>query len=253
MELNIVCMAMGDRYPNLYVHKLHSMLKRFVNRPYTLWCIVDRPRPLPDDIKIIDASKWTMRRPGMRITTNKIRLFDREALPFDEFLYLDVTLLIQKDMTPLLDYAFGREEDLVILKDWNYDCYNSCVMRIRQTDAMQTIFDTFESGKEYPRRNPGDQDFIHACVQDKGLQNRVALFPEEMIVSYRNARTINRTDPKAAHDLLEKGIIVKFFGRDKMHQVLNPLYRLFKIRLRKGGNGASDWKFWVEELRARWH
>lgn len=228
------------------------MLKRLVGRPYTLWCIVDRPRELPDDVKVIDASTWSMRRPGMRITTNKLRLFDREALPFHELLYLDVTLLIQKDMGPLLDFALGREEDLVILKDWNYECYNSCVMRIRHSDAMQVVYDTFESGKEYPRRNPGDQDFIYACIQDKGLQDHVAIFPEEMVVSYRNARTINRTDPKAALDYLEQGIIVKFFGRDKMHQVLNPLYRFFKIRLRKGGNGAKDWNFWVDKLRQRW-
>lgn len=252
-SVQVVCMLVGGRYPNAYLARLDSMLRRNMHVPYELSCIVDRPRPIPPGVKTIDASRWTqMRRQGMRVTTNKIRLFDPEAIPFDEFLYLDVTLVIQKDMRPLLQYAFEREEDLVIVKDWNYDCYNSCVMRIRKSDQMRGVYDAFVEGKTFKYRNPGDQDFLHACVQDLGLQDRVAFFAPEHVVSFRNLRDLHRTDPEAAYRAIEKGIIVKFFGKPKMHQVMNPIFNLFRIRLRNGLNGQKDAKFWAKELREHW-
>lgn len=251
--VQVVCMLVGDRYPNLYLPRLANMLSRHMHVPYVLTCIVDRPRPLPPGVQSIDASQWSeMHREGMRLTTNKIRLFDPDTIPFQEFVYLDVTLVIQKDMRPLLEYAFGREEDLVIVKDWNYDCYNSCVMRIRTSDAMRRIYTAFVEGKTYPYRNPGDQDFIHACAQDLGLQKHIAFFEPDHVVSFRNIRELHRTDPQAAYEAIRKGTIVKFFGKPKMHQVADPMFNLFKIRLKNLAYGSKDAGFWLKELREHW-
>jgi hypothetical protein len=246
------CMLTGDRYPQIYVERLHSMISRFYRRPFTLTVFTDRPRRFKAPVKQVSTKEWTdMLRPGMRPTTQKIRLLQQGVLPEPEFLYMDVTLVIQKDLEPLLEFAFGSPADLVILQDWNYDCYNSCIMRIRQGPELEKVYLDFMAGSEYPRRNKGDQDFIHASIRAHGLQDRVAIFPKEMIVMYHNARRIHRTDPKAAYELLESGIIVKFFGWAKMHELLNPIYRLRKIRWKKD-RGPADAKFWVKELKERW-
>lgn len=248
----IACMLVGDRYPLIYVERLHNMLSRFCPVPFELICFTDRPRKFKAPVKQISIASWTdMLRPEMRPTTQKIRLLQQGVLPYPEYLYMDVTLLIQKDFLPLLEFAFNDPADLVILQDWNYDCYNSCVMRIRQGPALEKVYEDFMAGAEYPRRNKGDQDFIHASIKAQGLQDRVAIFPKEMIVMYHNARRINKTDPKAAYELLDKGIIVKFFGWAKMHELMNPIYRLRKIRWKKD-RGPADAKFWIKELKERW-
>jgi hypothetical protein len=173
-------------------------------------------------------------------------------VPLREFLYLDVTLVVQKDMRPLLEFAFGRPEDLVVVKDWYYDCFNSCVMRVRQTEALAQVARAFQEGKTYSFRNPGDQDFLHACTRDLGILDRVAFFEPEHVVSYRNLRNLNRTDPADAYTRIGAGTIVKFHGRPKMHQVLNPYYNLTRIRMKNLTMGRRDSRFYVKELRQNW-
>jgi hypothetical protein len=237
--------AVGHRYPVKYVWKLESMLQRHMPVPFSLTCVVDRPRKLPPSVRTVDASNWGLRRVGMRVTTDKLGLFEPGRVPFDEFLYLDTTLVIQRDMGSLLEFAFGREEELIVLRDWNYDAYNTCVMRIRTGGALAGIPKAFREGVTYPWRNPGDQDFVTAYVRDKGLESQVAIWPEDMIVSYKNAREVHRTDPVTAYRMLEPGTIVKFYGKTKMDQLLNPIYRAFKMK-------GPDAKFWVRELGEHW-
>lgn len=244
-EVPIVCVAVGHRYPTGYVHVLERMLRRQMPVPFTLSCVVDRPRDLPKSVRTIDASHWGLRREGLRVTTDKLGLFEPGKLPFSEFLYFDTTLVIQRDMTDLLTYAFEREEELVVVKDWNYDAYNTCVMRIRTGGDLSGVTQAFRDGVVYPWRNPGDQDFLSAFIKDRGLEHQVALWPDEIVVSYRNARVLHRTDPAAAYAMLEKGTVVKFYGKTKMNQLLNPFYRQFKMK-------GPDRKFWIKELREHW-
>lgn len=244
-EIPVVCMAVGARYPDRNVAVLHSMLRRHVPGPFSLTCVVDRERRLPEGVRTVDARDWGLRREGMRVTTDKLGLFESGRLPFDEFLYLDTTLVIHRDLGPLIEYGFGREEELVVCQDWNYDAYNTCVMRIRTGGALAQIPKAFRAGVAFDQRNPGDQDFVTAFVRDRGLESHVALWREDDVVSYKNARALNPTDPTAAHAMLERGTIVKFFGKTKMHELLSPVYRAVKMR-------GADRSFWVRELREKW-
>lgn len=250
----IVCFATGDfcGCPDVYLQRLFGMLSRHMPVPFTLTCFSDRPRRAPEAVEIRDCSDWSqLRGEDMHQTSHKLRLFDPEIGLPPEFLYLDMSLVIRSDMRPLLEYAFDRPEDLVIVKDWNYECYNSCVMRIR-SGALRTIYDAFVAGQSYPQRNRGDQDFTYQHLTTLGMQDHVALFPEEQIVSYLNTRTLNRTDPVAAQRIIENAIIVKFFGKNKMHKVANPLWNLRKIRWRNRPYGGRDAAFFLRELRREW-
>lgn len=246
--LPIVCLAVGDAYADQYVTRLHAMLQRHCARPFTLFCYSDRDRQVPGAIEMRDCSAWTeMIRPGMRPTTRKIRFFDAQTVPFEEFLYLDLTLVIRRDMSSLLDFAFGQPQDLVIVRDWFYPSYNSCVMRVRR-GPLRAIYDAFVAGETFPYRIAGDQDFLSACLDAKGLQPHVTEFRPEEIVSYKLLRRLNRSDAVAAERAVEAATIVKFHGKPKPHQVIDPLFNFFKIRLKN----RRDADFFRCELRREW-
>ncbi len=246
-------MLVGEGFPDIYVHRLAQMLDRNMPGPYRLHCITDRKRNLPAKVNQIDSSGWDdVRRDNMRVTTMKLRLYDPASMPFEEFLYLDVSLVIQRDLSCLLSYCDSRCEPLVMVRDWNYDVFNTCVMRIRHSDELFNIYKVFTEGKTYKTRWNGDQDFVSACLLDHGHQDRVAFFDPDHVVSYRNLRFMHREDARAAYEEIKKATIVKFHGRVKMHQILNPYQNLMEVRLKNFRHGSRDARFWRKELRALW-
>ena len=246
-------MLVGDAYSGIYLERMASMLERNLNVPYRLHCITDSPRAMPKGVTEIDGRGWSdVRRAGMKPTTMKLRLFDPKSLPFKDFLYLDLTLVIQKNLQSLLEFCDSRPENLIIVRDWNYDGYNSCVMRVRHSPELESIYRAFADGKTFDQRNLGDQDFIHNWIQEQNLENEVGFFEPDHVASYRNLQHLNWTDPKSAEAAIGRATIVKFYGRVKMHDVLNPLTNFSKIRMRYLRTGGKDARFWVKELRSLW-
>lgn len=250
-QVTIVCLAVGDVYgmADLYIARLFDMLGRHCPRPFRLVCYTDRPRRVPSEIVQRDCAAWTeLEREGMRPTTRKLGLFNPAYAEFEEFLYLDLTLVVRKDMGPLLDFAFGRPEDLVILKDWHYDGYNSSVMRIRG-GALRCIYDAFVAGTRFEQRIPGDQDFVHQTIARQSLQHRVALFPQGLVASFRQVR--RSRDPDFTRRSVEAATIVKFHGDPKMHAAFEFRYRL-RRRLRELIRGHLLPVMPLGELRRQW-
>lgn len=255
---SIVWMDLGDLYGPVYVVRLARMIARHMGEPYTLACVVDHDRPLPEGVARIDAREWDLpARYSQHPALPKLRLFGEAfaaSLDRPEFLYLDLTLVIRSGLRPLLDFADSRPEELVIVRDWHYPCFNSSVVRVR-SGALAEVTHAFEVGRTCPKGLGTDQDFLYHSLCEDGEFNRVALLPEGMVTSYKNLRLVNRTDPEAARRKLDLATIVKFHGEPKMHQVLDPWYRLNRIALRRlrGLSGFKDAGFWVRELRREWH
>ncbi len=244
----IVTLAVGDAYADTYIARLHAMLRRQLRRPFRLICFSDRERAVPPGVEVRPCRDWTeLQRAGMRPTTRKLGLFDPQKVPFEEFLYLDLTLVIARPLDKWLDANLARPEALVVVQDWFYPSYNSCVMRIRR-GPLQAVPRDFAAGTVYPQRILGDQDFLHASVAAQGLGGEVGVFGEGEVVSYKGARRLNRSDAEAARRLMERANIVKFHGRPKPDQVLNPFYNFFRMRLKS----RADANFWKAELRALW-
>lgn len=226
----VVCFATGLLYgrAELYVNRLHAMLTRHCARPFHLRCYTDRPRVLDRAIEQRDCSGWTeLERPGMRATTRKLGLFNPEYVEFERFLYLDLSLVIRRPMDDLLAGAWSRPEPLVIVPHWRHDGYNSSVMCVRRR-PLRCLYDAFAAGESHPQQVPGDQDFIRAVVQTRGLQDQVARFPREQIISFKKTVQIGRRDPDAARALFAGATIVKFHGQPKMHEAFGWRYRLHR-------------------------
>ena len=251
--LPIVCMAFGAvALADTYVTRLFEMLTRHCPQPFQLICYTDQPRNVPLDIEQRDCSAWTeFDQAGTSPFMRKLGLFNPAYVGFDEFIYLDLTLVIRQSMQGLLDHALSSPEDLVIVKDWHYDCYNSSVMRIRPT-PMRFIYDAFVAGERPAQVPPGDQDFIHAVVNSRRARHRVALFPQTSVVSFKAVVRIGRRDPTLARWLMDQATVVKFHGRPRMHQAFDPIYHFFRIRLRDWVHGRLRSPVSVSELKSHW-
>ena len=226
--LPIVCLAVGDVYgmAELYVSRLFDMLGRHCPRPFILHCYTDRPRRAPSAVMQRDCAGWTeLVRAGMRPTTRKLGLFNPRYVEFDRFLYLDLSLIVRRDMTELISQAFAQPEDLVIVPHWRNDGYNSSVMRI-QRGGLACIYEAFQAGERYAQRVPGDQDFIRGVVLRHGLEGRVAHFPAHQIVSFKKTVQVGRRCAAQARQIIQQATIVKFHGYPKMHQAFAPRYRM---------------------------
>jgi hypothetical protein len=247
--LPVVCLAVGESLPDFYVERLYRMLTRHLKcQSPKLLCYTDRPRKISSEIEQRDCNDWNeVKREGMRVTTQKIRLFDGVTVPYEEFFYFDLTLVIRDNLQRLVDFANEHPEPLVIVKDWDYDSYNSCVMRIRP-EKLKVIYESFVAGESYTQRIKGDQEFITRCIEANSLQKLVATFPAYEVASYKAVRNLNRKDRAAAIQMLEAASVVKFHGRPKPHELLDPLYNFFKIRIKH----PKDASFWIKELRRNW-
>jgi hypothetical protein len=186
----------------------------------------------------------------MRPTTRKLGLFNPGYVEFDRFLYLDISLVVRRDMSELLAQAFARREDLVIIPHWRNDGYNSSVMRVHR-GGLTPIYDAFVAGETYEQRVPGDQDFIRGAVLRHALQAHVGLFPLEQIVSFKKVVQVGRRCASQARRLIEQATIVKFHGSPKMHEAFTARYA---IRLRVGEllHGNLGAVIPLRELRREW-
>lgn len=187
----------------------------------------------------------------MRATTYKLWLYDPEKVPVREFLYLDTSLVIRSDMTPLLEFAFGQPHDLVAVRDWNYDAYNTSVMRIRQTCRLAEIPKAYADGVAFEQRVPGDQDFVSGVIRASGLEEYVAAFPADMIACFGAARRASKGNRRFGYQMLERAVIVKFNGRPKMGDVIDWRYRLRQVLQTQNPWHRRVW-FWVRETKELW-
>lgn len=227
---HFVCVCTGDMYgmAETYVLRLQKMITRCHDGMFTLTCVTDRKRALPEAIKQIDCASWNeLRREGMRPTTLKIGLFSPERLPYDDFIYLDLTLVIRSNMDPLLNFMRDSLSPLVIVRDWHYETYNSSVMRIRN-NSLSFVYDAFVAGEQFKQKTQGDQDFIHGTIKKRNMEPLVSLIPDGYVCSLKQAVRTSRTDSERSKNMINEAIIVKFHGNPKMHDFFDARYRLIK-------------------------
>ena len=242
-----VCLAVDDFHgrADLYVNRMHSMLSRHCPFPFVLTCFAGQPRRLNPAIGLRSCQELSVDTAPTHPTNYKIGFFKENIMPEPEFLYLDTTLVIRKDMTSLLEFAFGAPQDLVVVNEWGYAGYNTSVMRIRQ-GALSTISDAYAQGTRYPQHIDGDQDYIYAHLAAQGLQDRVALFPGEQILSYKRVRRLSEASAAGAEQaqkMLQGATIVKFHGNPKMHHIAKRPRNIFK---------SLDSTFFKRELYQNW-
>jgi len=254
MQLYFVCLAAGDAMDtrfgraDLYIDRLFRMLLRHVSQPFQLLCVTDKPRNVDLRITQVDCSQWTeikteMSSRGGKATRLKLGLFNPEYITLNEFIYLDLSLVIRANFQPLIEWMNGKDEDLLIVADWRYDGYNSCVMRIRPR-KLNFVYRDFCAGIKYPAKREGDQDFITGSIH--AHQASVATFPAELIQSFKDLCGAIVPLPMDPAEVMKDAVIVKFHGRPKMHDAFGGwLPRIVRV-------GRAKYFAWGKFMQPRW-
>lgn len=252
--LAIVCLAIGDMdgMADVYLARLHGMLTRHCPAPFRLVCFSDRDRNQPQGVELRRCDSWTeLRREGMRATTMKLGLFNPAYVEFERLLYLDLTLVIRRDMGGLLEEALSSPYGLVIVKDWHHEGFNSSVMSIRR-GALSVVYEAFVNGERFDQRVPGDQDFINGVLASRGLQDAVGTFSTGTVESFKRLMRLARHSPTQAREALSTSTIVKFHGQPRMQDVFSRWPYLWRVRLKELAHGHWRPVLPVDELRQAW-
>lgn len=248
MSLRVICINTGDKYGDIYVQRLANMVHRHLPVDHSFVCYTDRRRDLTPEIEQRSTEGWNV--DGW---FGKLKFFDRTVLD-EEFLFLDLALVVKSSMQPMVDFAASTPAALIGMRDWNYDCFGSMVMWIRPDEATQRIWDAYVVGKRYPTKTAvdGDQDFIDAAIADFRLESSVGYFPQEWFASFKGLRRLRDRDPEAAKDALAKAMFVKYHGPPKMHHVLDPITHARILLKQKPLRFFRYWGFLRSELRDWW-
>lgn len=252
-KLTFVCVATGpmNGQAEHYITRMHEMLKTFSPAPFDLLCITDNKRNIAPEIQQIDASTWQeFKRPKMHPTYYKIALFNQEYVNPPDFIYLDLSIIIQRSLTPLTKIAESEPNDLVGVRGWTGSTLNSCVMRVRN-QSLKFIYDDFVAGKTYPEAVPGDQDFIAGSIRSR--EQEISFFPEDQIISFKKTMRLGAKDWDAAKNLADKALIVKFHGSPKPAKIFEPLYLQIRYGARYWIKGRTSFPINIRHLQSCWN
>lgn len=248
MDFDIVLLAQGDKYGDEYASRMVGMLRKHLSASAPITLFTDRERAVPSEVRQVstvgwDADGWF----------GKLKLFDRNILA-SPFFFLDISTVVLRDLSPLVEFWKAHEEcPLIAMRDWNYDCFGSMVLLVRPNEVTQGIWDAYASGKRYQPQTAidGDQDFIDGYLREHP-EFPVMYFPEEWCISYKRLRKLHATNPLAAAKALQEGLLLKFHGPPKMHQLLDPWANLKLLLKTKPLRTPKYWRYLEREVREWW-
>ena len=94
--INVLCVKWGTKYSAEDVNHLHDMVQKYLYKPFTFYCHTEDPTGVKANIIPIEED--------LEIYWNKLNLFKPGFVDGDVNLYLDLDVVIQNDITPLLHY-----------------------------------------------------------------------------------------------------------------------------------------------------
>lgn len=134
--LNVICVKWGDKYSANHVNRLYRMVEKNLTIPFEFHCYTDDDTNIIPWINIIpieeEYERWW----------NKLYLF-KKGLFTGPCLYLDLDVVIQKNIDSLLDHL--TDKITLINCYWN-DGENSSVMLWEDNSQL---YDIFSADPEY--------------------------------------------------------------------------------------------------------
>lgn len=258
-QIDIATVQVGQRYPDLWVARLASMVARNLPAEHNFIVYTDRKgsEVLNKALTIHSAANQTLFVKDLQVGNlagffGKLRLFDQSLTGTNPFLFLDSTLIIRSSLLPLITISQGSSASIIGVRDWNYPILNSSVMWCRPDANTQTVWEAWSQGRYASTEFPGDQNFIYHTLCETKLLDTLAYWPEGLVSSYKVLRKLARCNPEAAKLQLETSVILKFHGRPKpeevMHPWRNPLYTFLRHPLH-----PRLWNYLANEIDANWY
>jgi hypothetical protein len=201
--IDVLCVKVGTKYGPEYVNRLAAMVRRHLSVDHTFYCVTD-------DARGVETNVLEVEEPQLPGWWQKLTVFKPEPWGLcNPILFFDLDVVILKT----LDEFVRPDTNFAIIKDFNYDCYNSSVFWM-QPGAHPEVWTDFTM--DVIQRYPGDQNWITECIDD------ATLWPSSWLVSYKRAIRrrfwVNREPPPDAR-------VVVFHGNPKPHQVRDRFVR----------------------------
>jgi len=118
---NIICVKWGNKYDD-YVEKLKTQITNNCSVPFNFYCLTDNPK---NEYDIELPKHWDQYfRPNMFWAYRKLYIFNEDLFPQikgDNFLYLDLDILIHKDIKYFFDLDMKKP---YIVRGWWNDIEN---------------------------------------------------------------------------------------------------------------------------------
>lgn len=202
---NIVTVYTGDKYHHSYVNKMFAMVKRHMSMPYNFICITDKHEHLHKDIQIIPIPNDI----GLEGWWIKPYMFKTGLLPIGTNLYIDLDMVIVKDMKPLFDYTPGQflgAKDYICNLPNHKNKVNLASGLLRwQTNTYIMIWERLCRDKSIRYSYPGDQEYLYHYHKD-----HIKFFPTEYCISYKWQYLKSK--------LHNDTIVIDFHGHPKPHE-----------------------------------
>lgn len=163
-------------YSEVWVERLKNMVSRNLSVKHRFVCLSNVNVPCERIPLIHDWQGWW----------SKIELF-RPGIFDDRVLYLDLDVIILKDLMPFFTYPYwfgiiGKDRQFTHRgKDgWEITMYNSSVM-VFDPDAVEDLYKEFsETPEQYMNYYRGDQDFI------ANQRPNLDIFPRHWVMKLRD-------------------------------------------------------------------
>jgi hypothetical protein len=198
----VVCLKHGNKYSSEYVNKLYNMVQRNLALDHEFVCFTENTQGIDPHIRTESLEKLD----GVSGWWYKPSFFNPKFILQGTILFLDLDLIIFREIDPLFEYSPGK---MCVIQDFNrslfpkYPKINSSVVRFETGQHSEIYEDFVVDAKGVSRRFRGDQEWIYYCIRNKGY----VLWPTEWIQSYkwemRDRPALDKTKPKDQRDFKE--------------------------------------------------
>lgn len=185
--VNVLCIKWGRKYGPEYVNKLHSMVRRHLQRPFRFVCLTDDSSGIDPGIETLpipevgfaefDQRKpWTFGHGWLKLTSFADPLYDLQG----RTLFLDLDIVIVDSLDPF----FEQEGEFIVIREWdkqdgtgNTSCYLYTIGAHR--DALQHLADQYPASIADVRN---EQEYITGYLARQG---KLSYWPEAWCRSFK--------------------------------------------------------------------
>lgn len=240
MDINVLCMKWGTKFPSEHVNKLYRMVSRHLRQPFNFVCFTDDSVGLDKGIKALPLPEIEVPAEHQISPWRKLGMFKPGLGGLTGMgLFLDLDVVIIDDIDCF--FSFARPEDFCIIENWT------------------TLGEGTGQSSVYRFKLGGDYDFIYEAYAKDPLAACKSCDNEQVYLS---------------HQIMSKGKALKFWPETwcrSFKEHCKPKYILSwfippripdgtKIVVFHGRPTPEDalagrwpgWKFWHRIRSAKW-
>ncbi len=203
MDINIICLKVGNKYSAEYVNNLYNQTKKNTTLKTRFVCFTENTDNLNKNIETKPLLTTDKKINGWfhKLSFFQNKLYDLSGIIF----YLDLDVIITNN----IDQMLQPSDKLTIIEDWMYKKigqkkYNSSIMKWK-LGQYNDLFKNYLNNFNLNKKLIGDQDYITDTIKD------VYFWPDNWILSYKFH--------KVYYNIPTDAKIIVFHGNPKPHEI----------------------------------